>query len=399
MEREIALFFAWLCVCAGAAFAAAGGRFSSAPLSGVASYGGYAAAAAVAGGTAIFCIYALLASQLPLSVWAAFPLAAIPAAAAVAHARRLRRARRRARAGFENLALWFLAAAAALATLTTAGIIFAVAAEAARFFEHVSPGDFFFGVLWSPQIAIREDQAGAQGAFGLLPLLAGTLLITAIAMATATPAGLVIAVYLAEFAAPKTRARVKPALEMLAGVPTVVYGFFAVAVLSPLLRELGGELGVRVAGESALAAGLVMGVMLIPFIISLSEDALFAAPDSLRQGALALGATRYEAAFQVVMPAALPGVAAGVLLALSRAIGETMIVVMAAGVAANLTVNPLEAVTTVTVQIVSLLTGDQEFDDPKTLAAFALGLSLFVITLFLNLLALRAVRKYRQQYE
>ncbi len=403
MNLEIApWFFAWLCVCAGGAFAfsasSAKSAFAPAP-SAPAVYGGYAAAAAAAGGGAVFCAYAILAAGIPSAEWAVFPLAAIPAAAAAMHARRLRRARCRARAGFEHLALWGLASAAALATITTAGIIFAVAAEAARFFEHVSPADFFFGTLWSPQIAIREDQAGAAGAFGLLPLLAGTLLITAIAMTLATPTGLIIAVYLSEFAAARTRAQVKPALEMLAGVPTVVYGFFAVVVLSPILRDLGDSLGVRVAGESALAAGLVMGVMLIPFVISLSEDALFAAPQELRQGALALGATRYEAAFQVMVPAALPGIAAGVLLALSRAIGETMIVVMAAGVAANLTLNPLEAVTTVTVQIVALLTGDQEFDDPKTLAAFALGLALFAITLFLNLIALRVVRKYRQRYE
>lgn len=402
MDLEIALrCFAWLCVCAGGAFAAsvssAKSALSPAP-SAAAVYGGYAATAAAAGGGAVFAIYAIFAARIPFGEWMIYPLAAIPALAAAIHARRLRFARRRARAGFETIALWGLASAAALATFTTAGIIFAVAAEAIRFFDYVSPGEFLFGTLWSPQIAIREDQAGAAGAFGILPLLAGTLLITAIAMAVATPTGLVIAVYLSEFAPPKVRARIKPALEMLAGIPTVVYGFFAVVVLSPILRDLGGSLGVQVAGESALAAGLVMGIMLIPFIISLSEDALFAAPDSLRQGALALGATRFEAAIQITAPAALPGIAAGILLALSRAIGETMIVVMAAGVAANLTINPLEAVTTVTVQIVTLLTGDQEFDDPKTLAAFALGLALFAITLFLNLLAQRVVRKYRNRY-
>ena len=389
-------YFAWICLCAGGAFFAASPSAATAAPSPPSSYGKYAATAAIAGGAAIFLLQTILPA---FSVWMAFALATMPAAAAILHTRRLCRARRRARAGFEHLALWVLAGAAALATLTTAGIVFAIAAEALQFFLQVSPADFLFGTLWSPQIAIREDQIGAQGAFGFVPLLVGTLLITAVAMAIATPTGLVAAVYLAEFAAAKTRARIKPLLEILAGVPTVVYGFFAVAALSPLLRDLGGAAGIQVAGESALAAGLVMGVMLIPFIISLSEDALFAAPDSLRQGALALGATRFEAAYQVMMPAALPGIAAGILLALSRAIGETMIVVMAAGVAANLTLNPLEAVTTVTVQIVTLLTGDQEFDDPKTLAAFALGLALFVITLFLNLLALRVVRKYRRQYE
>lgn len=306
---------------------------------------------------------------------------------------------RRMRQNGERLVKVMLMAAAAVAVLVTGGIIFSVAAESVRFFNLVNVGDFLFGSLWSPQIAIREDQAGASGAFGFLPLLAGTMLITAIAMAVAVPMGLLIAVYLSEFGSARLRECAKPLLEMLAGVPTVVYGFFAVVTLAPLLRDLGDSLGVEVAGESALAAGLVMGMMLIPFVTSLSEDALFAVPDGLRQGALGLGATRLEAALQVVMPAALPGIAAGVLLALSRAIGETMIVVMAAGVAANLTANPLAAVTTVTVQIVTLLTGDQEFDDAKTLAAFALGLVLFFITLALNVLALQVVRRYQQHYE
>ena len=295
--------------------------------------------------------------------------------------------------------LIILALAAVLSATTTGGIIFTVAAESVHFFSLVAVEDFLFGTLWSPQIAIREDQTGAVGAFGVIPLLTGTLLITAIAMVVATPMGLISAVYLSEFVSPAARARIKPVLEMLAGIPTLVYGFFAVVTLSPILRDLGNVLGVEVAGESALAAGLVMGMMLTPFIASLSEDALFAVPDSLKQGALGLGATRFETAFQIMIPAALPGIVGGILLALSRAIGETMIVVMAAGVAANLTANPLAAVTTITVQIVTLLTGDQEFDDPKTLAAFALGLTLFLITLSLNMLALHVVRRYRQQYE
>ena len=393
--------FLWLLLLAGGAYAAAANRSPAEAPSPAAAYGGYAAAAALIGGGAIMAAFAVLAAG-DAPFWAAALLwaaAGIPAAAAVMHARRMGFARRRARAGFEHLALWVLAAAAAAATAATAGIIFAVAAESARFFQLVPASEFFFGTAWSPQIAIREDQAGASGAFGILPVLSGTLLITAVAMAVAVPAGLVIAVYLSEFSAPKTRARIKPLLEMLAGVPTIVYGFFAVATLSPLLRGLAEELGASMAGESALAAGLVMGVMLIPFVASLSEDALFAVPDSLRQGALGLGSTRYETAFYVAAPAAAPGIAAGLLLALSRALGETMIVVMAAGISAVLTVNPLEAVTTVTVQIVTLLTGDQEFDDPKTLAAFALGLSLFCITLALNLLALRVVRRYHQTYD
>ena len=398
------MIFLWLSLLAAAAFV--GGRLTPAncappTASAAAHYGGYAATATVAGGVLLLAMMwlmnAITAAPLPSSIAYAAPLLIL--ALAVWHARLLQKQNRRARTGFERLALIGLALAAALAALVTLGIVFTVAAESLQFFREVPPLEFFFGTLWSPQIAIREDQAGASGAFGFIPLLAGTLLITAIAMALATPTGLVLAVYLSEFSGAKARARIKPLLEILAGVPTVVYGFFAVAVLSPLLRDLGEGLGAEVAGESALAAGLVMGVMLIPFIASLSEDALFAAPESLRQGALALGATRFEAATQVMIPAALPGIVAGILLALSRAVGETMIVVMAAGVAANLTANPLEAVTTITVQIVTLLTGDQEFDDPKTLAAFALGLALFFITLALNLAALAVVRRWQQRYD
>ena len=398
------MIFLWLSLLAAAAFV--GGRLTPAncappTASAAAHYGGYAATATVAGGVLLLAMMwlmnAIAAAPLPSSIAYAAPLLIL--AMAVWHARLLQKQNRRARTGFERLALIGLALAAALAALVTLGIVFTVAAESLQFFQEVPPLEFFFGTLWSPQIAIREDQAGASGAFGFIPLLAGTLLITAIAMALATPTGLVLAVYLSEFSGAKARARIKPLLEILAGVPTVVYGFFAVAVLSPLLRDLGEGLGAEVAGESALAAGLVMGVMLIPFIASLSEDALFAAPESLRQGALALGATRFEAATQVMIPAALPGIVAGILLALSRAVGETMIVVMAAGVAANLTANPLEAVTTITVQIVTLLTGDQEFDDPKTLAAFALGLALFFITLALNLAALAVVRRWQQRYD
>ena len=398
------MIFLWLSLLAAAAFV--GGRLTPAncappTASASAHYGGYAATATVAGGILLLAMMWLMnaITAAPLPSFAAYVMLILILAPAVWHARLLQKQNRRARTGFERLALIGLALAAALAALVTLGIVFTVAAESLQFFREVPPLEFFFGTLWSPQIAIREDQAGASGAFGFIPLLAGTLLITAIAMALATPTGLVLAVYLSEFSGAKARARIKPLLEILAGVPTVVYGFFAVAVLSPLLRDLGEGLGAEVAGESALAAGLVMGVMLIPFIASLSEDALFAAPESLRQGALALGATRFEAATQVMIPAALPGIVAGILLALSRAVGETMIVVMAAGVAANLTANPLEAVTTITVQIVTLLTGDQEFDDPKTLAAFALGLALFFITLALNLAALAVVRRWQQRYD
>lgn len=248
-------------------------------------------------------------------------------------------------------------------------------------------------------MALREDQVGSSGAFGAVPLFAGTFLITLIAMLVAVPIGLFSAVYMSEYAGPTMRSMVKPALEILAGVPTVVYGFFAALTVAPFFRGAGDSLGLDVSSESALAAGVVMGIMIIPFVSSLSDDVMNAVPQTLRDGAYALGATQSETIKQVILPAALPGIVGAVLLAVSRAIGETMIVVMAAGLAANLTANPLEAVTTVTVQIATLLVGDQEFDSAKTLAAFALGLVLFVITLCLNMVALRVVRKYREKYD
>ena len=232
-----------------------------------------------------------------------------------------------------------------------------------------------------------------------MPLLAGTLLISLVAMLLAAPLGLMSAIYLGEYANERIRSYAKPTLEILAGIPTVVYGFFAVLWVAPTIRDAATSFGLAGSSESALAAGTVMGVMLIPFICSLSDDVIVAVPKSLRDGSRALGATRSETVRKVVLPAALPGIIGGLLLAVSRAIGETMIVVMAAGLSARLTANPLESVTTVTVQIVSLLTGDQEFDSPKTLAAFALGLTLFAITLLLNVIALQIVRRYREQYE
>ena len=305
----------------------------------------------------------------------------------------------RARNHVESLIRIGLLMASSLAILTTVGILFSVLFEAIRFFQQVSFLDFLFGLTWSPQIAIREGQVGSTGAFGAIPLFAGTLMISLIAMLVAMPVGLMTAIFLSEYARPRLRAVVKPLLEILAGIPTVVYGFFAALTVAPLLREAGVSLGLDVASESALGAGLVMGVMIIPFVSSLTDDVLNAVPQSLRDGSLGLGATKSETIKRVVLPAALPGIVGGALLAVSRAIGETMIVVMAAGLAANLTANPLEAVTTVTVQIVTLLVGDQEFDSPKTLAAFALGLMLFVVTLILNVGALRVVRKYREQYD
>ncbi len=286
-----------------------------------------------------------------------------------------------------------------IAIITTAGIVFSVIFESMRFFSMVPISEFLFGLEWSPQIAIRADQAGASGSFGMLPLFAGTMLISFLAMTIAVPVGLMSAIYLAEYADRRLRGIVKPALEILAGIPTVVYGFFAALTVAPFVRDAGAGIGLDVSSESALAAGLVMGIMIIPFVSSLSDDVINAVPQSLRDGSFGLGATKSETIRQVIIPAALPGIVGGVLLAVSRAIGETMIVVMAAGLAANLTANPLDAVTTVTVQIVTLLVGDQEFDSPKTLAAFALGLMLFVVTLSLNFIALHVVRKYREQYE
>ncbi len=305
----------------------------------------------------------------------------------------------RARVFVEKAIMFFLIACSSLAILTTVGIVFSVLFESLRFFGKVPFTEFVFGLHWSPQTSIRADQVGSSGSFGAVPIFAGTLLISAIAMLVAVPFGLMSAIYLAEYATPAVRAWVKPLLEILAGIPTVVYGFFAALTVAPLLRNAGEAIGLSVASESALAAGLVMGIMIIPFVSSLSDDVITAVPQSMRDGSLGLGATKSETIKKVVIPAALPGIVGGVLLAVSRAIGETMIVVMAAGLAANLTINPLEAVTTVTVQIVTLLTGDQAFDSPKTLAAFALGLMLFITTLILNIIALRTVRKYREAYE
>jgi len=305
----------------------------------------------------------------------------------------------RARNRVEQIVRIALMGCSMIAILTTIGIILSVLYESVQFFRLVPVSEFIFGTQWSPQLAIRADQVGSSGAFGAVPLFAGTLLISVIAMAISVPVGLFSAIYLSEYASRGFRAVTKPVLEVLAGIPTVVYGFFAALTVAPLLRVAGENLGLEVASESALAAGLVMGIMIIPFVSSLADDMITAVPQSLRDGSYGLGATRSETIRKVVLPAALPGIVGGVLLAVSRAIGETMIVVMAAGLSANLTANPLEAVTTVTVQIVTLLVGDQEFDSPKTLAAFALGLVLFLVTLLLNIIALRVVRRYREQYE
>lgn len=305
----------------------------------------------------------------------------------------------RARQAVEAIVNGLMIACSLVAIFTTVGIVFALVFETWKFFQMVPLQDFLFGVNWEPQIPIREDQIAAEGAFGWLPVILGTVVISAVAMFIATPVGLMSAIYLNEFAPRRVRAVVKPLLEILAGVPTVVYGFFAILVVAPAMRGVGAELGIPVSPNTALAAGGVMGIMLIPFISSFADDALSAVPRSLRDGSLALGSTRGETMLKVQFPAAIPGIVGGILLAVSRAIGETMIVVMAAGLMARMTINPLDSVTTVTVQIVTLLIGDTAFDNPKTLAAFALGLMLFIITLGINVWALRIVRKYREIYD
>ena len=303
-----------------------------------------------------------------------------------------------ARRRVERLVLGALLGASLLAILTTVGIVISLLWEAGRFFSMVPIGDFLFGTHWSPQVIDARDPGANLGA---LPLFWGTFFIGAvIAMAVAIPLGLMSAIYLTQYAKPRTRRWMKPILEVLAGVPTVVYGYFAALTVAPAVRDLGAALGVAApSSESALAAGLVMGVMIIPFVSSMADDSLAAVPGSMRDGSLAMGATSSETIRRVLLPAALPGVIGGVLLAVSRAIGETMIVVMAASGVATLTADPFASTTTVTRQIVDLLTGEAEFDSPKTLAAFALGLTLFVVTLLLNIVALTVVRRYREAYE
>lgn len=301
--------------------------------------------------------------------------------------------------GLELFVMGLLIMCSLVAVAVTVGIVLSLLFEAYQFFQRIPLTDFLFGTKWSPQTAMRTDQVAAEGAFGAIPLITGTLLISFIAMCVATPLGLLSAIYLSEYASKRTRDLVKPALEILAGIPTVVYGFFAALTVAPMLRAGGESIGLTVSSESALAAGLVMGMMIIPLISSLSDDVINAVPQAMRDASLGMGATHSETIRKVVLPSAIPGIAGSLLLAASRAIGETMIVVMAAGLAANLTANPLEAVTTITAQIVALLTGDQEFDSAKTLSAFALGLVLFFTTLVLNIVALRIVRKYQEQYD
>jgi phosphate transport system permease protein len=278
--------------------------------------------------------------------------------------------------------------------IITASILF----EAIRFFEFVKPQDFLFGTSWNPQMAVTAEQSVTDSSFGIVPVFLGTLLITLIAMLVAVPIGIMAAIYLGLYAKSITRDYLKPILEILAGVPTVVYGYFAVIAVAPFFKEIFTYLGFEIASESALAAGFVMGVMIIPFVLSLTDDALASVPQALKDGALAMGSTKSEMIKKVVLPAATPSIVGAIILAVSRAIGETMIVVMAAGLVANLTFNPLQSVTTATAQIVMLLTGDQEFNSPKTLAAFALALTLFIFTFLFNIIALAVIKNYKKKY-
>ena len=338
-------------------------------------------------------------SWLQIASWAMAAVAIVLCLIALLVTRARISASFRARQRVERITDGLMIACSVLAILTTAGIVVSLLIEALRFFNMVSPFEFLFGLNWEPQIPLRADQVAAEGAFGAIPVFLGTIQIALFAMLVATPIGLLTAIYLTEYANSKFRSAVKPMIEILAGIPTVVYGFFAILVVAPAFRDFMATIGIEAAPNSAFVAGAVMGIMIIPFVSSLSDDAIAAVPQSLRDGSYALGATQAETITSVLLPAALPGIMGGVLLAVSRAIGETMIVVMAAGITATLTINPLEPVTTVTVQIVTLLIGDTEFDSPKTLAAFALGLILFLATLSLNVIALRIVQKYRERYD
>lgn len=305
-----------------------------------------------------------------------------------------------ARTKVERTVMTVLLLASLVAIITTFGILASLVFETARFFSMISPVDFLFGTHWAPDsMATPGPDAGRD--YGALPLFWGTIFIGAIiAMVVAIPLGMMSAIYLTQYASPVVRRWMKPMLEILAGVPTVVYGYFAALTVAPAIRDFGHMIGIASASsESALAAGLVMGVMIIPFVSSMADDSIAAVPQALRDGSLAMGATTSETIRKVLIPAALPGIVAGVMLAVSRAIGETMIVVMAAGATARLSANPFESMTTVTFQIVAMLTGEGSFDHPATLSAFALGFVLFCVTLALNFVALRVVKRFREAYD
>ncbi|MGD9477756.1 phosphate ABC transporter permease subunit PstC [Shinella sp. G-2] len=333
-------------------------------------------------------------------------VAVLTAAAGALLAYRSITPRFRARNRVEGVMLVGLIAASSIAILTTVGIVTSMFTEAVHFFNMVPAWEFFFGTVWDPRFAAAGATASA-GQFGLIPLLAGTLYIGLVAMLVAVPVGLFAAIYMSEYASRHVRSVAKPLLEVLAGIPTIVYGFFALVTVGPFLRDISAQLNGLVTGnysnfiqaQSVLTAGFVMGIMLIPYVSSLSDDIITAVPRALRDGSLGLGATRSETIKRVILPAALPGIVGALLMTASRAVGETMIVVLAAGVAARMQLNPFEPMTTVTVKIVNQLTGDLEFTSPQTLVAFALGITLFFITLCLNIYALYIVRKYREQYE
>ena len=382
-----------------AARAAAGGKMTISAWHSQASYHGYFTAWLVGLSTlAVFIIGLLIKGSGTAfnAIWLAATI--LTGLAAIILTGRKVCGQFQARTYVERFIKGLLILLSVIAVLTTLGIIASLLFESLRFFKEVPFMDFLFGLQWSPQTALRADQVGQSGSFGAIPVFAGTFLIMLVAMAIAGPVGLMIAIYLTEYASGTVKKWVKPAIEILAGVPTVVYGFFALLTFAPFVRGFAESLGFSVPTQSALAAGVVMGVMIIPFVSSLSSDVINAVPQTLRDGSYALGATESETMKKVVFTAALPGIIGAFMLAISRAIGETMIVYMAAGKAANLTANPFEAVTTVTVQIVALLTGDSDFDSPKTLVAFALGLVLFIITLLLNVVALTVVRRYRAKY-
>jgi len=346
--------------------------------------------------------YELAAAEAVRQVQTIGTLAMIAVAAALAilglvFALRRIRPDLRARNEMEVVTRLLLFLCSGVAILTTVGIVLSMLSEAIRFFSIVPPQDFFFGTVWNPRFS--STGTGAQGDFGLIPLLWGTLMIAFIAMLVAVPIGLMTAIYMSEYAGPKMRAFAKPVIEVLAGIPTIVYGFFALTAVGPFLAGIGEAIGFDIRATSAATAGIVMGIMIIPFISSLSDDIITQVPRSMRDGSLGLGATRSETIKRVLLPAALPGIVGAFLLAVSRAIGETMIVVLAAGNSPVLQFNPFEAVSTVTVTIVNQLTGDSDFASPQSLVAFALGLTLFVMTLGLNVVALYIVRKYREQYE
>ena len=304
-----------------------------------------------------------------------------------------------ARVKLESLIMFVLILSSILAILTTIGIVVSLLLESWLFFQRESLIDVVFGTHWSPQTAIREDQVGSTGSFGFLPLIWGTLYITLVALLVAVPIGLIVAIFLAEYVQDNTKKYLKPTIELLAGIPTIVYGFLAVKTVAPFMKDFFQLIGLEMEYESVILAGVVMGVMIIPFVSSLSEDTISAVPKSIKDGSMALGSTKFEMIWKVVLPAAMPGITGSVLLAFSRAVGETMIVVLAAGLTAKFAVNPLESVTTITVQIVTILVGDQEFDSSKTLSAFGLGLCLFILTLVFNIISSIIAKRSNHFYE